>query len=397
MPLPRLYKELPTSDPIHIIGYMSELLIEEHQKLKQQLDTVINQARENEQKMQRFQAQELRLIGTRSLAALIQNILYNYRTAFALDAVSLVLYDPHYEIHRILEEEGTRLAELVNLIFINNREPLSELYADALTPQLGAYHAPVHGALFAKSIPRLRSVALLPLVRYGELIGSLNLGSINEQRFTDASATDFLQRLSTIVAVCIENTTNHERLKRVGLTDSLTGINNRRFFDQRIGEEIARALRIRESLSCLIMDIDHFKQINDRHGHQAGDQILRKSAALIRDQLRNSDVLARYGGEEFAALLPHTNVRSAIEIAERIRENIGQHRFMVKEYDQTQSVSVSISIGIATMSAGTIPTDIEPLIAGLITQADTALYEAKNAGRNCVRVAAESNRAASTN
>ena len=100
---------------------MSELLIEEHQKLKQQLDTVINQARENEQKMQRFQAQELRLIGTRSLAALIQNILYNYRTAFALDAVSLVLYDPHYEIHRILEEEGTRLAELVNLIFINNR------------------------------------------------------------------------------------------------------------------------------------------------------------------------------------------------------------------------------------------------------------------------------------
>jgi diguanylate cyclase (GGDEF)-like protein len=145
------------------------------------------------------------------------------------------------------------------------------------------------------------------------------------------------------------------------------------------------------------MDIDHFKQINDRHGHQAGDQILRKSAALIRDQLRNSDVLARYGGEEFAALLPHTNVRSAIEIAERIRENIGQHRFMVKEYDQTQSVSVSISIGIATMSAGTIPTDIEPLIAGLITQADTALYEAKNAGRNCVRVAAESNRAASTN
>ena len=376
---------------------MSELLIEEHQKLKQQLDTVINQARENEQKMQRFQAQELRLIGTRSLAALIQNILYNYRTAFALDAVSLVLYDPHYEIHRILEEEGTRLAELVNLIFINNREPLSELYADALTPQLGAYHAPVHGALFAKSIPRLRSVALLPLVRYGELIGSLNLGSINEQRFTDASATDFLQRLSTIVAVCIENTTNHERLKRVGLTDSLTGINNRRFFDQRIGEEIARALRIRESLSCLIMDIDHFKQINDRHGHQAGDQILRKSAALIRDQLRNSDVLARYGGEEFAALLPHTNVRSAIEIAERIRENIGQHRFMVKEYDQTQSVSVSISIGIATMSAGTIPTDIEPLIAGLITQADTALYEAKNAGRNCVRVAAESNRAASTN
>ncbi|WP_455212135.1 DUF484 family protein [Kaarinaea lacus] len=369
---------------------MSEILAEEHQKLKQQLDTVISQARENEQKMQRFQAQELRLIGTRSLAALIQNVLYNYRTAFALDAVSLVLYDPQYEIHRILEEEGTRLAELSNLIFITERRLLNELYAGDLSPQLGAFNAQTHSALFAKSIPRLRSVALLPLVRYGDLIGSLNLGSINEQRFTEASATDFLERLSTIVAICIENTTNHERLKRVGLTDSLTSVNNRRFFDQRIGEEIARALRTREPLSCLIMDIDHFKQINDRHGHQAGDQILRQTAALIRDQLRNSDVLARYGGEEFAAVLPNTNPRSAFEIAERIRENIAQHRFTIKENTLTQPLSITVSIGIAVMGAGTIPTDIEPLMARLIKKADTALYDAKSTGRNRVVMANES-------
>ncbi|MGD8591990.1 MAG: DUF484 family protein [Gammaproteobacteria bacterium] len=366
---------------------MSEILAEEHQKLKQQFDTVISQARENEQKMQRFQAQELRLIGTRSLAALIQNILYNYRTAFSLDAVSLVLVDPQYEIHRILEEEGTRLAELSNLIFLSERRLLNELYAGTLAPKLGAFNAQAHSALFAKSIPKLRSVALLPLVRYGDLIGSLNLGSINEQRFTQASATDFLERLSTIVAICIENTTNHERLKRVGLTDSLTGVNNRRFFDQRIGEEIARALRTREPLSCLIMDIDHFKQINDRYGHQAGDQILRQTAALIRDQLRNSDVLARYGGEEFAAVLPNTSARSASEIAERIRENIAQYGFTLKESPQTLPIALTLSIGIAVMGTDTIPTDIEPLMATLIKKADSALYEAKNCGRNCVVVA----------
>ena len=366
---------------------MSELLAEEHQKLKQQLDTVISQARENEQKMQRFQAQELRLIGTRSLAALIQNILYNYRTAFALDAVSLVLYDSQYEIHRILEEEGTRLAELSNLIFTTERRLLNQLYAGTLTPKLGPFNAQGHSALFAKSIPKLHSVALLPLVRYGELIGSLNLGSINEQRFTQTSATDFLERLATIVAICIENTTNHERLKRVGLTDSLTGVNNLRFFDQRIGEEIARALRTREPLSCLIMDIDHFKRINDRYGHQAGDQILRQTAILIRDQLRNSDVLARYGGEEFAAVLPNTNAQSAFEISERIRENIAQHEFTLKDNTQLQSIVVTISIGIAVMGAGTIPTDIEPLMSTLIKKADAALYEAKNSGRNCVVVA----------
>ena len=367
---------------------MNEILSEDHQKLKQQLHTVISQARENEQKMQRFQAQELRLIGTRSLAELIQNILYNYRAAFALDAVSLVLYDPQYEIRRILEEEGTRLAELSNLIFISDRRLLNDLYAGSLAPKLGTFDGQAHSALFATSIPKLRSVALLPLVRYGDLIGSLNLGSITEQRFSEASATDFLERLSTIVAICVENTTNHERLKRVGLTDSLTGVNNRRFFDQRIGEEIARALRTREPLSCLIMDIDHFKQINDRHGHQAGDQILRQTAALIRDQLRNSDVIARYGGEEFAAVLPYTSAQSAFEIAERIRENIAHYSFTVMDNTQIQPV-VTISIGIAVMDAGTIPTDIEPLVAALIKKADSALYEAKNSGRNRVAVADE--------
>jgi diguanylate cyclase (GGDEF)-like protein len=378
---------------------MNEILTEEHQKLKQQLDTVLSQARENELKMQRFQAQELRLIGTRSLAALVQNILYNYRSAFALDAVSLVLYDPQYEIQRILEEEGTRLDELSNLIFITDRRLMSDIYNGQLyggesfggesyggpiSPQLGVFNPSQHSALFAESIPRLRSVALLPLLRYGELIGSFNLGSINEQRFTPASATDFLERLSTIVAICIENTTNHDRLKRVGLTDGLTGVNNRRFFDQRVGEEVARALRTHEPLACAIMDIDHFKQINDLHGHQAGDQILRQIAALISEQLRNSDVLARYGGEEFAAVLPGTNARSAFEIAERIREAIACYQFTVTEYNHTLPLSVTISIGIAIMGENTIPTEVEPLMTSLIKQADTALYDAKNSGRNCV-------------
>jgi two-component system cell cycle response regulator len=365
---------------------MKDILAEEHQKLKQQLDTVISQARENELKMQRFQAQELRLIGTRSLAALVQNVLYNYRSAFALDAVSLVLYDPQYEIQQILEEEGIKLAELNNLIFLRERHTMNDLYSGSASPQLGPFITAQHGALFpeAESIPRLRSVALLPLLRYGELIGSLNLGSINQQRFTPASATDFLQRLSTIVAICIENTTNHERLKRVGLTDGLTGVNNRRFFDQRVSEEVARALRTREPLACMIMDIDHFKQINDLHGHQAGDQILRQTAALIREQLRNSDVLARYGGEEFAVVLPDTNARSAFEIAERIREDIAGYRFTVKEHNHALPLSVTISIGIAVMGAGTIPADIEPLMTSLIKKADTALYDAKNSGRNCV-------------
>jgi two-component system cell cycle response regulator len=380
---------------------MSELLIEEHQRLKQQLDGVIEQARENEMKMQRFHAQELRLIGTRSLSALIQNILYNYRTSFSLDAVSLILFDHQYEIRRILEEEGTRLAELSNLIFFTKRQPLGEVLKESSSPQLGPFNPSLHKKLFAKSTPKLKSIAVLPLSRYGDLIGSLNLGSINEHRFTQTSATDFLQRLATVLAICLENTINHERLKRVGLTDSLTGINNRRFFDQRIGEEIARALRTREPLSCLLIDIDHFKRVNDTYGHQTGDDVLRQTAGLIREQLRNSDVLARYGGEEFAVVLPNTSSRTAFDIAQRIQENISQQDYTVKISGGVQALSVRLSMGVATMAtrttkafgafgvSDTLPGDIEPLIAHLIRNADNALYEAKSAGRNCVMVAKE--------
>ncbi|WP_455202926.1 DUF484 family protein [Kaarinaea lacus] len=362
---------------------------QEYQKLKQQLDDFMRQARENEEKMHRFHAQELRLIGTRSLSALIQNVLYNYRTAFALDAVSLLLYDPQYEIHRILEEEGTRLDELSNLIFIRSREELDHLFHNTSEPQLGAYEAYKHQRLFADVTPQIRSVALLPLVRYNDVTGSLNIGSVNENRFGENSATDFLQRLATVVAICLENTTNHERLKRVGLTDGLTGINNRRFFDQRIGEEIARSLRTLEPLSCLLLDIDHFKQINDRFGHQIGDQVLRRCAALIREQLRNSDVLARYGGEEFAAVLINTHSHSAYEIAERIRASIADYDFnsLIKSGDA--SLTVTISIGIAVMAAGTIPTDIHLLAEQLLAHADEALYSAKHQGRNRVVLAEE--------
>lgn len=361
----------------------------EVENLRTQLAAFLEQARENEQKMQRFQAQELRLIGTRSLTALIQNILYNYRTAFALDAVSLTLYDPQYELHRMLEDEGTRIAEMTNLIFIRDRDELDNLFGTSTQPKLLEYDSHQHTQLFSKNIPKLRSIAMLPLMRYHDIAGSLNLGSIAKERFSEDSATDFLQRLATIVAICLENTANHERLKRVGLTDSLTGINNRRFFDQRIGEEIARSLRTREPIACLFLDVDFFKHINDIHGHQAGDQVLREMAILIREQLRNSDVLCRYGGEEFAAILTNTSAATAYEIAERIRYRIEQHE--VFPHDKQGVIQATISIGISELSENTIPTDIDNLTQELVKQADAALYSAKDKGRNCVVLAEDLN------
>lgn len=368
---------------------MSSDIHQDHQRLQQQLQAFLNQARENEQKMHRFHEQELRLIGTRSLSELIDAILYNYRKEFGLDAVSLVLYDPQYEIHRILEEEGVRLEEHPSLLFINSRNPLEFLFGLSLNPQLGIYQPDIHEFLFSKPIPDLNSVALLPLVRYGELIGSFNLGSLSQDRFSAESATDFLQRLSTIIAICIENAANHERLKRVGLTDSLTGINNRRFFDQRLGEEVARCLRTNEAISCLFLDIDYFKKINDQYGHRIGDRVLRQVANLIREQLRNCDVLGRYGGEEFTALLANTGQNTALEIAERIRESIASQAFKFTHNNETQTIPVTISIGVASLDPRCGETDVTVLGPVLIEQADSALYAAKRNGRNQVMLADE--------
>jgi diguanylate cyclase (GGDEF)-like protein len=366
---------------------MTDDLYRENQILRRKLQAFLSQARENEQKMRRFHEQELRLISTASLTELVQRVLFNYRSAFGLDVVSLVLHDPEYEIQRILEEEGVRLEEMEQLCFQHEPDSLDNLFGISAEPQLGHYHIRDHKFLFAKNTQAPSSIALLPLVRYGNLIGSLNLGSEDSTRFTEGAATDFLQRLATIVAICLENATNLERLKRVGLTDSLTGVNNRRFFDQRLIEEAARAQRTNEPLACLFMDVDHFKLVNDQHGHQLGDQVLRKIAGLIREQLRASDVLGRYGGEEFSALLVNASNDSAMEIAERIRAVIEKQQFATSE-DQFMSVTISIGVATLPMECGDIGT--ESLSEDLVERADQAVYQAKHNGRNLVVLAAGS-------
>lgn len=367
---------------------MTNDLYRENQSLRRKLRAFLSQARENEQKMRRFQEQELRLISTASLTELVQRVLFNYRTAFGLDVVSLVIHDPEYEIQRILEEEGVRVGEMEQLCFVHDLENLDNLFGISTEPQLGPYQVRKHSFLFADDSSPPSSVALLPLVRYGNLIGSLNLGSQHGTRFVDGSATDFLQRLATIVAICLENATNHERLKRVGLTDSLTGVNNRRFFDQRLIEETSRAQRTDEPLACLFMDVDHFKAVNDTHGHQVGDQVLRVVASIIREQLRSSDVLGRYGGEEFAALLVNAGSDAAIEIAERIRSLIEKQVFKTPG---DNPLSLTISIGIATLPNNVGELSPESLSEDLVERADQAVYQAKSKGRNQVILAKSAN------
>ena len=172
----------------------------------------------------------------------------------------------------------------------------------------------------------------MPLLRNKRIIGSLNLGSVDPTRFTPALGTDFIEHMASIIAICLENVISNEMLKYIGLTDSLTGVYNRRYIDRRLLEEIGRARRQAYRISCMYIDIDHFKAVNDSVGHQGGDEVLREVAGRIKAELRLSDALGRFGGEEFVVLLIDADLESAKTCAQRIRASIADTPFELSSW-----------------------------------------------------------------
>ena len=166
-----------------------------------------------------------------------------------------------------------------------------------------------------------------------------------------------------------------QRLGVLAIQDDLTGVCNRRHFMLVVEREWDRARRYNTTAALLLIDADHFKRINDLHGHLCGDELLRQIARAARDSLRQADVLARFGGEEFIVFLPHTDPLGALDVAERIRDQVQQLSVLWKG----SVVSTTVSIGVAPLRPEL------PSLDWTIHEADTALYAAKAEGRNCVR------------
>jgi two-component system cell cycle response regulator len=169
---------------------------------------------------------------------------------------------------------------------------------------------------------------------------------------------------------------DNRRLEALATTDPLTRVLNRRALVERLTAEVDRARRYDSGLTMLLIDVDHFKQINDTAGHLAGDSVLRQLGALLEDAVRKVDIVARYGGEEFVAILPETSSEGGVTFADRLRERIASQIFDV---GVEQPVHLTVSIGIATITSEHV-TSTEDLFA----RADEALYRAKAGGRNQV-------------
>ena len=220
---------------------------------------------------------------------------------------------------------------------------------------------------------KIQSALAIPLLEGKELAGMFILLSKKIQAFP-AKQMRLFETITSQLSLILQNVKMYEETKALSLVDDLTSIYNRRFFYLAANKESERAKRYAKALSLILIDIDHFKRINDRYGHVVGDEVLQKVTHTIQKDLRTGDIFSRYGGEEFLILLPETSGEVAVKVAERIRESISNLPLICN----TEENHITLSIGVTQL------TSKRDTVQALISAADEALYQAKQKGRNRV-------------
>jgi diguanylate cyclase (GGDEF)-like protein len=218
--------------------------------------------------------------------------------------------------------------------------------------------------------PTSGSLLSLPVVHQGRLLGALNLQRSGTEAFS-AEEVELLAAVADQAAMAIQNARLYAETVALSITDALTGLANRRHLFRQLEQEVARATRFRTEVSLVMMDLDHFKELNDAAGHVAGDAVLREVAEVLLGQVRRVDVVGRYGGEEFCLVLPLVSKMDALEVAEKLRRSIAERAF-----GGTPPGAITASVGVAHL-----PTDATAL-EELLEAADAALYASKRHGRN---------------
>jgi two-component system, cell cycle response regulator len=275
----------------------------------------------------------------------------------------------------------------------SDRASVEAALAEAVCTGLGVVHAAVvpardgvaAGAVFemrtmlvreldgeaARALPGACNVAIVPIAADGAVHGALlaELGGRPGARVSGGTL-QLLGEFAAHAALALRNADLHNEIKRLATTDGLTGLSNRRVFEATITREVARAARSGEPLSLVMVDVDHFKRINDALGHQVGDEVLRHLGKVLRTSCREMDLAARYGGEEFVLLLPGCDAEMAALIAEQVRVNVVCGA----------PVACTVSAGVAVMPHHALS------VRDLVASADAALYRAKRGGRDRVVV-----------
>ena len=224
---------------------------------------------------------------------------------------------------------------------------------------------------FPRIYPEFTSLIAYPIFSEGKIYSIIKVFS--GQNSFQAEDLRFLSTIASLSAIAFMNANLFEKTQALAITDSLTGLFNHTYFLERVREEVTRAKRFGEKLCFMMLDIDHFKKFNDTYGHQIGDEVLIRVAGRIKRKLRATDLIGRYGGEEFAVLLPKTDKKNAIKIAEALRKAIQSEKFNFSG----EKLNVTVTIGVSAFPECNT-------ISELIASADESLYRGKKLGRNRV-------------
>lgn len=225
----------------------------------------------------------------------------------------------------------------------------------------------------------VRSWLGAPIYAHGQVLAFFSLDKLESNYYQEEHAHK-LEMFANHAALAMVNARLFQEIQRLAITDTLTGLYNRRYFFERACQEFVRSCRYGRPLTIIMLDLDHFKAVNDNYGHPIGDIVLQTTSRVVSQTVRKSDLVARFGGEEIVLLLPETNLQQGETLAERLRQKIATTYIPVNEH----SITVTASFGVC----GGVPSDNQPepqrAIEMLIELADQALYQAKQAGRNRV-------------
>ena len=236
---------------------------------------------------------------------------------------------------------------------------------------------------YLQGVQGARSELAVPLVWEGRILGVLNVESNTPNAYGPADL-DLLTTVAEQAAAALGNARLHQQTRNLAITDPHTGLYNYRYFQEQVAAVVRDAQLAGGTCSLLMMDVDHFKKVNDTYGHPTGDAILQQVARALKESCRQEDLLFRYAGDEFAILLPEATGDVASRVAERVRERVAGYTFTTRS-GRRLDFGITVSLGVAAYPCdGMTPVD-------LLLAADTALYAAKGAGRNRVVVASQGN------
>lgn len=297
------------------------------------------------------------------------------REIASFDLAAVTVYDETTRTHEVVAAKSAdrEIDDLVGVRFSHNAGLVSMVVQNRCPlPWRGEYEVG-RQIVLSKRLPwpAHPSLLVLPLLMHDRALGTLILGAKRRHAFGDA-VRPTLEVLASHLAVSLSNARMVHKLETMATTDGLTGLFNKRAMLEAAEQKIAAAARFDRDLSVLVVDIDFFKKVNDTHGHDVGDLVIRGLGEILKRQKRTTDVVARFGGEEFVVLCEQTDEKGAMLLAERIREELGKTQFRTPG----GSLSVTCSVGVATFPQGGRTWET------LFKSADEALYLSKRSGRN---------------